>query len=47
MWKSLDFSLIQILREIKGLKSIFAILETLNFVILVDISLKKVQKFKK
>ena len=51
VWKFLDFSVIQILREINFGESrssktaVFAILGALNFVNLVHFSLQKVQKF--
>ena len=50
MWKYQDFSVIQILREIKIGESrnpktaVFAIFEALDFVSLVNFSLQKVQK---
>jgi len=51
MWKFQDFSITQILREINfedsrsAKTAIFAILRAVNFVLLVNISLQKVQKF--
>ena len=53
VWRLQDFSVIQILREINFGKSrstesaIFAILEALNFVNLVNYSLQMVQKLQK
>ena len=53
MWKFQDFSVTQILREIKFGESkvqrlhFFAILRALNFVELINFRLQKVQKWKK
>ena len=53
VWKFHDFSIIQILREIKfgeywsSKTAVFATFEALNFVDLVNFSLQKVQKFMK